>query len=184
MPQQTIKNSSQFLDPNKLFGFFSVEEGMKIADFGAGSGYITFMAAKLLGKRGIIYALDIKKSVISHLENEVKQKNIAQLKPVWTNLEMVSYNPIQEATIDIVLIITMLFQSVRHKEILTEAFRMLKHGGIVVIVDWKKMKTTFGPPVDERVDLEKLKEIAYTIGLNRLNEFEPSLYHFGIIFKK
>jgi ubiquinone/menaquinone biosynthesis C-methylase UbiE len=184
MPEQAIKNSSQFLDPTKLFEFFKIEEGMKIADFGAGSGYITFMAAKLLGKSGVIYALDIKKSVISHLKNEVKQRDVTQLKPIWTNLEMANCNPIQTGTIDIVLIITMLFQSIRHKEILTEAYRVLKPDGIIVIVDWKKEKTPFGPPVEERVPLEKIKEIAYAIGLNRLNEFEPSPYHFGIIFKK
>lgn len=184
MPEQPIKNPSHFLDPSALFTFFTVEEGMKIADFGAGSGYIAFKAAELVGKRGVVYALDIKKSIISHLDNEVRERNLTQVKPVWTNLELFNHNPIKESTIDIVLIVNMLFHSTKHTDILKEAYRTLKPGGILVVVDWKKVKIPFGPSIDERVTLEKLKEIAYTIGLNRFTEFEPSPYHFGIIFKK
>lgn len=178
------KDSPQFLNPDTIFTFFDIAEGMTIADFGTGSGHIAFKAAELVGRKGTIYALDIKKTVIAHLEHEIKQRGLHQVKPIWTNLEMVSYNPIKQSSVDIVLIINMLYQSTKYKEVFQEAYRVLKTGGLVVVIDWGKYHVPFGPPLDERVDIERLKQIVYAIEFNTQKEFKPGPYHFGIVFRK
>jgi ubiquinone/menaquinone biosynthesis C-methylase UbiE len=184
MAPEPTNQPINFFDPTNFLKHIEVREGMKIADFGAGNGHIAFKVAEIVGDKGIVYALDIKKNIIAHLENEAKHQGLHQVKPVWTDLEMIHYNPIASETVDIVLIINMLFQSNKHAAVLKEAYRILAPGGIVVIVDWKKTATPFGPPPDERVTLEKIKQIAYTIGLNRIKEFEPDPYHFGIVLRK
>lgn len=174
----------QFFDPNDILKEIGVEEGMTVADFGAGSGYITFLVAPLVGARGIVYALDVKKTVVNHIDAEVKARAIKNIKPVWTNLEVSGANPISSNSVDIVFIVNTLFQSRRHEEILEEAKRVAKPGGIIVIVDWRKESAPFGPPTDERVSIEKLKQISYDKGLNKIREFSAGKYHFGLVFKK
>jgi ubiquinone/menaquinone biosynthesis C-methylase UbiE len=174
----------QFLNPEQILKDIDLEAGMTIADFGAGSGYMSFKAAKLVGKNGSVDALDVKKSIIEHLQNEIKHQNLSNVKAVWTNLELINHNPIKDQSVDLVLIVNMLFQSNKHYQILKEAWRQLKSGGKILIIDWEKQATPFGPPKDERVDLEKLKQTAYSLGLNKIREFKPGPYHFGLVFKK
>lgn len=179
-----MNNAPLFLNPIQILKDLNIEEGMNIADFGAGSGYMVFPAAEMVGKKGLIYALDVNKTVIAHLQKEAKQKNFSNIKTIWTNLEMVNRNPIKPNAVDLVLIVNMLFESTKYYEIIKEACRILKPAGRVVIIDWIKQATPFGPSLDERVNLEKLKQTAYSLGLNKIKEFEPCPYHFGIVFKK
>lgn len=179
-----MDNAHLFLNPIQILKDLNIEQGMDVADFGAGSGYISFIAAEMIGKKGTLYAMDVKKTIIKHLQKEVKQQNLSNIKVVWTNLEMVSRNPVKPNAIDMVLIINTLFESHKYYEILKEAHRILKHGGKIAIIDWIKQATPFGPPLDERVNLEKLKQIAYSLGLNKIKEWNPGPYHFGLIFKK
>jgi len=179
-----MTDNAQFLDPTQILKDLNLEEGMIIADFGAGSGYMSFKAAEMVGKHGLVYALDVKKAVIEHLKNEIRRQGLDNVKSVWTNLEMVNYNPIKPGKVDIVMVVNMLFQSHKYADILAEAKRELKPGGKILVVDWKKTGAPLGPPVEERVDLEKIKQSAYTLELNKIREFEASPYHFGIVFKK
>ena len=68
--------TKDFLNPEKILKNLNLEAGMTIADFGAGSGYMSFKAAKLVGKNGSVNALDVKKSIIEHLKNEIKHQNL------------------------------------------------------------------------------------------------------------
>lgn len=182
--QKTTTAIQHFFDPDEILKEIGVEEGMTLADFGTGGGYITFRAAPLVGSKGLVYALDVKKSVVSHINAEVKARAVPNVKPVWTNLEIIGANPIAANSVDIVFIVNTLFQSRRHKAILKEAKRVAKPGGRIVIVDWRKESAPFGPPPDERVSIEKLKQIGYDEGLNKISEFSAGKYHFGIVFKK
>lgn len=179
-----MNNTPLFLNPIQILKDLNTEERMNVANFGAGSGYMVFPAAEMVGKKGTIYALDVNKTVIAHLQKEAKQKNLNNIKTVWTNLEIVSRNPIKPNAIDLVLIVNMLFESNKYYEVLKEACRILKPSGRIAIVDWIKQATPFGPPLDERVNLEKLKQTAYSLGLNKIKEIKPGPYHFGLIFKK
>lgn len=185
MPEEKpAVHDSQFLDPNQILKHLNLEEGMYIADFGAGSGYMTFQAADLVGPTGKVYALDVKKSVIEHIANEIKERQLTNVKAVWTDLELVGKNPIPASTIDVVMIVNMLFQSTRHFEIMKEAKRVLKPAGRTLVIDWEKRSAPFGPPVDERLNLDQFKEMTYNLGLNKVQEFEAGPYHFGLIFRK
>lgn len=186
MPQSNqIQPIQNFLDPHEIIKLLDVKEGMVVADFGAGSGYKTFEAAELVGKdKGMVYALDVKKSVIEHLKGEMRRRNISNVKPIWTDLEILGRNHIPPHSVDIVLIVNMLYQSMKHHNVLEEAARILKPGGQMVIIDWTSSNTPFGPPIDERVSIEKIKQIAYDLEFNKIKEFQAGQYHFGVIFKK
>ena len=177
-------DAPQFLSPDSFLKDLHIEEGMRIAEFGAGRGYIIFKVGELVGQKGCVYALDIQKSVISHLKDEITHRGTQNITPTWTNIELLGHNPVKNNELDMVLVVNMLFQSSKYKNIMEEAKRELKPGGEIVIIDWKKQSAPFGPPLEHRVDLEKLKRIAYSLELNKIREFEPGQYHFGIVFRK
>lgn len=184
MSTDNASHEGLFLDPKKILLDMDLTEGMYIADFGAGSGYMSFQAAEMVGPRGRVYALDVQKPVIEHINQEIKARHLANIKVIWTDLEMVGRNPIPASSIDLVLLVNTIFQSTKKNEMLKEVVRQLKPTGRLLVVDWKKTSAPFGPRVDERVDLEKFKELAYNLGLNKIQEFDAGPYHFGLVFRK
>ena len=57
-----------FIDPQNNIKQFNLSPGMKVADVGAGSGFNSFAAAKEVGEKGIIYAIDIQKDLLSKIK--------------------------------------------------------------------------------------------------------------------
>ena len=82
---------------------------------------------------------------------------------------------------DLILMTNLLFEVADIKKVLEEGKRVLKTGGKILAVDWKK-DVPFGPK--EKISPEKVKEIAKEIGLESEKEFEVSSYHWGLILVK
>src|SRR4030065_343557 len=49
-------------------------------------------------------------------------------------------------------------------DILAEAYRVLRHGGKALIVEWKAMDATIGPAKDTRIGQEDLTRLVHEIG--------------------
>ena len=58
----------ELIPPYKILEMIELEEGDKIADVGAGIGYFTIPASEIVGKKGMVYALDIELEMIEEIE--------------------------------------------------------------------------------------------------------------------
>lgn len=162
-----------------------ISEKMKVADLGCGtSGHFVFPVAKIVGKKGIIYAVDILKTVLETIAKRARIENYDNIKTIWSNLEIFGATKIESASIDISLLINTLYQSHKRAEIIREAIRLIKRGGKLVIVEWKNIAVPFGPSVEDRVDKELMISIANRLGMHLEEEFDAGQYHYGLIFVK
>lgn len=174
----------RFLNPTQILSQLDIKEGMTVADLGCGSGFLTLVSAKLVGTEGVVYAVDIQKSVISELRSKIKLYALRNIKPIRANLEILGQTKIADESVDFTLIVHVLHQTNKRKEILKEAKRMLKFKGKALIIDWKKTATPIGPPVKIRVDKETVRQEAEEIGLKYLNDIKTDEYHFGFLMEK
>ena len=161
--------------------------GQTVADLGTGrEGRFALAAGKTVGEYGKVWAIDISKDLLPSIETKAAMLGINNVHTLWSDLEMVgaSKSTIPDDSIDLAVVATVLYQSKKKKQIIEEAVRMTKSGGKIVVVDWKKIETPFGPPMTERVDPEDVKTIASGLGLLLLEEFEAGEYHYGMIFQK
>jgi len=173
------------IDANLIITKVRVGEKTKIADLGCGaSGHFIFAAAKIVGKKGLVYAVDILKTVLETINKRAKIENYDNVKTIWSNLEIFGATKIESGSLDIALLINTLYQSHKRAEIMREAIRMLKQGGKLVVAEWKNMVTPFGPPAEERVKRDLLIVAAKKLGLHQEEEFEAGQYHDGLIFIK
>jgi len=186
MPIATkIPGGNELLDPQKLLKEIGVTQGMKVGDLGCGGrGFFSLQAAKMVGQSGLVYAVDILKPVLKSVVNEARSMGIYNIKPVWSNLEVVGATKIKEGEIDIALVNNLLFQVKENRNVIREAKRLLKPEGKLMVVDWKKTDIPFGPPVEMRVSPEEVKKLAEKEGFELEKEFEAGTYHYGLIFKK
>ena len=172
------------MNPETTVTGFGIQPGMKIADFGAGTGFFTILMAKLVGETGQVTALDVLEPALESIRTQAKAEGLANIQTVRSNLEVVGSSNLAEGSQDLVLVKNMLFQSPNKAEIISEARRVLRPEGRLIVIDWKKGAGGLGPPDDLRSDESAISALVAGAGLTAVSSFPPDAFHFGLIFKK
>jgi len=167
-----------FLNPSEVLKNFELRKDMVAADFGCGSGGWVIPLAKKL-EDGKVFAIDILDESLSALRAKIKLEKIFNIEVLKSDVEKTSR--VLKNSCDLILMTNLLFEVADIKKVLEEGKRVLKTGGKILAVDWKK-DVPFGPK--EKISPEKVKEIAKEIGLESEKEFEVSSYHWGLILVK
>jgi ubiquinone/menaquinone biosynthesis C-methylase UbiE len=179
------KNTRVLFDINFILNKISLSERETIAELGCGNfGYFVFPAAKLIGDKGRLFAVDILKNTLEEIKKRAFQENLKQIETVWSNLEIFKGTKIESSSLDKALLINVLHQSTKKAEILRESVRMLKTGAKLLIIEWKSIDTPIGPDHKTRVSKQTIKEAAPKLGLVLEDDFEAGPYHYGLIFYK
>jgi len=179
-----IPGGNELINAEKLLKEAGIERGMKVADLGCGiRGYFALQAARLVGKQGLVYAVDILRSALKGVQSNARLLGISNIKVVWSDLEIYGATRIPKNSLDFALLINIFFQTRKREEIIKEAKRLTKDGGKILIVDWKK-ESNFGPKEKEKISPEEIKDIAQKFGLKLEKEFSAGPYHFALLFVK
>ncbi len=185
LTQSQVFGKSELLDANKILQqILGISPGQVVADLGGGGGMFALESARLVGEQGQVYVVDIMKNTLADIESQARMAGLHNIKTVWSNLEIVGAAKIKDAMADFALLTNVLFQSKKHREILNEAYRLLKIGGMLLIIDWRDTKPGFTPPSDLQVDPQDIINQAQQLGYNLVQDFPAGTYHFGLIFVK
>ncbi len=173
-----------FMNPDKIVGGFGITEGMVVADFGSGAGYFTILLGQKVGPNGKVYALDIQESALDNVRVKAKSAGLENVETIRSNLEVPGSSGLADNSQDMVLLANILFQSEQKADILKEAARVLKKGGFLVVIDWKRAAGGFGPPDNLRTDEFTMRSLVLGGGLVLENEIDAGQFHYGMKFKK
>lgn len=180
-----IPGGNELINAKEFLAKVGISEGMRVGDLGCGArGYFALQAAKMVGKRGLVYAVDILQSALEGVMGNARLLGIDNLKTVWADLAKYKATKIPAGSLDFALLINILFQADKDDDIIKEAVRLIKPNGKLVICDWKKTSAPFGPLVKYRPDPEELKRVLDEFGWATKKEFEAGPYHFALIFEK
>ncbi len=180
-----VSGGNELLNPEKILKKIGIGFGNKIADFGCGgAGFFTLAAARMTGDKGVVYAVDVLKPVLASVESKAFLNGIRNIKTIWSNLEIYKATRIPDKTVDLALLINVLFQSEKKLDLLKECLRTIKKGGRFVIIDWKAIGAPLGPPPKMRMPEEEIRKLASTLNLEEEEYFEAGTYHYAFIFKK
>jgi ubiquinone/menaquinone biosynthesis C-methylase UbiE len=182
MPE--IKKTALF-DIAAILSKMGIGERQHVAELGCGNfGFFVFPLARLVGRQGKVYAVDILKPTLDEITREAKKNNLSQIIPVWSNLEIFKATKIETNSLDVALLVNTLHQSEKKIEILREAIRLLKRGGQLLIIEWKNTDLPLGPSPERRINLDSLKNATPKLGLSLKEEFTAGPYHYGLILTK
>jgi ubiquinone/menaquinone biosynthesis C-methylase UbiE len=181
-----MQNLEKNLHPKELLKELGVREGMVVGDFGCGlRGTFTFTSAEIVGGRGVVYAVDIIKDTLKTIEGQAKIDGYEKIiKPIWSNLEKVGAITLADNSLDFGILVNTLFQNEHQNEILREAHRLLKEGGILFVADWLPHSPVAKTEIKYLVDQNKILQSANSFGFTLVKEFLPWDYHFGLVFRK
>jgi len=168
-----------FLNPNEVLNQLKLLGEMIAADFGSGSGGWAIPLAKRL-KFGKVYAVDILEEPLSALKSKAEIQKVYNIETINSNVEKGIKLP--DLSCDLVLLTNLLFQVDDKKRVLTEAKRVLKKGGKILVVDW--LPEALQGPREGRVSPDEVKKIAKNLNLKLEKEFQAGVFHYGLVFTK
>lgn len=168
-----------FLNPEQVLKQLKLQEEMNAADFGSGSGGWAIPLAKKL-EGGKVYAVDLLEEPLSALRAKINLGRITNIQIIRADVEK-GVN-IFEESLDLVLMTNLLFEVEDIKKVLQEGKRLLKRGGKILVVDWKK-DAPLGPK-GKRISVEEIKKTAKDLNLKSEKEFSAGTYHFGLVLVK
>src|SRR3989344_5278301 len=132
--------AQKFLDPEKLLFSVPVTSDMVVADFGCGNGYYSVAAAKIVGKKGQVYALDILEDALSQTATLAKLNSIPNITTRQCDLEKLGACQIPDTSCDFAIISSILHQLENKENVIREAYRVLKTGGKLIVVDGSRLR--------------------------------------------
>ncbi len=173
-----------FADPERVVEQLLLTEGMTVADFGAGAGFLAVRAAERVGKSGKVFVVDIQKELLTKATNLAKQHHLDTLVFVHADLESEAGTGLQGASLDVVIVSNLLFQVEHPDRVIKEAFRILQKGGRMLVVDWRGSFSSMGPEPQHVFPEDETKAMALAAGFSFLNDIDAGSYHYGLVFRK
>lgn len=177
--------SNKFIDPERVLFAAGLTAGQTVADFGAGSGYYTFAAGKIVGDQGSVLAVDVLEATLEHVSAEARLKGLRNIRTVRADLEQEnSLATVPSGSVDMVVFANILHQIKNQKSIMAQAYRLLKTGGKLVLIEWNQSHSPIGPPAIERIHEADAVSTAGGASFKPAGTFATDSYHYGLMFIK
>lgn len=174
---------SKFINPAAVIAQTGLKSGMVAADLGCGNGFYVLPAAQLVGPEGLIYAVDVVESKLAATISIVNQFGYKNVKVIRADLT----KPLLEipaGTVDLAIIGNVLHEISDKNSLLKNAYKILSTNSGLLVVEWKKELTPFGPPVSKRIEQQQLEIMLMQMGFKKHSELEADGYHYAILFEK
>jgi ubiquinone/menaquinone biosynthesis C-methylase UbiE len=142
----------QTVNPDLIWNALDLRGPKTLIDIGVGTGFFAVPFCRKM-EGGKIYACDISDEMLRWMNEHLPQDVRSCVIPVKMEESVV---PLPDGIADLVYMINLHHELERPREIVREAQRLLKKGGKLLIIDWKKKETPEGPPVSIRVTEEDI----------------------------
>jgi len=174
--------TSSFSEPRENVLHLGLREGMKVGDFGAGSGHYARAAAAMVGTGGKVYAIDVQENVLKHLKLNTHTAHHGIIDTIWGDIEKPGGTHLRDASLDAVILANTLFQVEDRPGLLGEIRRVLKLDGKLMVVDWAGSYGGIGPAPDAVVTEHDAEAFFINGGFHKVKSFRAGPHHYGVIF--
>jgi ubiquinone/menaquinone biosynthesis C-methylase UbiE len=178
------KSSFDIIDKEKVFAALGLKKDTVMLDVACGVGKYSVAASDIIGNEGVIYAVDLWEDGINALKQTIGEKGIKNIRPLLSDVN--KHVPAEDRSIDVALMATVLHDLIEvntEKGTLKEIKRVLKPGGKLVIIEFKKMEGPPGPPVAIRLTPEETEKIVSVYGFKQEEVFDAGQFHYLSVFK-
>lgn len=175
-----------FSDPNKIVDQLTLLPGEHIADLGAGSGGYTLAIARKLKGRGNtkVFSVDVQKPLLERISSQAEEEHLESIHTIWGDIEVMKGTRLRDDSVDLAIIANTLFQVEDKKITLKEAYRILKPGGRLLVIDWAESFGNIGPKDSEVLSFETAKLLCEETGFSFDHTIEAGEHHYGFINRK
>jgi len=167
-------------NPEAILVDIGLRSGFTFLDIGCGDGFFALPAARLVGKKGKVYGLDLNDGTIGRLRRKAVKEGLRNLN---LSVGEAEETVLCEACADIVFFGIVLHDFKDPAKVLMNAKRMLKPNGRLIDLDWKKESMEFGPPLQIRFSEDEAVSRIEAAGFRIEAVKNAGPYHYIIIAK-
>jgi ubiquinone/menaquinone biosynthesis C-methylase UbiE len=113
-----------------------VREGTTFLDFGCGTGSFSIPAARIIGSRGKVYALDCFSKQLQIVNKQSSKAGLRNIETILSN----GRTGLPDESVDVVWMCDVLHELPEKHEVMKELHRILKKGGVLAVYDGMKGK--------------------------------------------
>ena len=159
--------------------------GSVAVDLGCGSGHYTRELCRLTAPDGTVYAVDIQKDLLDRLAHTLADEGYSRVEVVWGDIDQRGGTKLRSACADMVVMSNVLFQLENKSGGISEAVRLLRPAGRLLVVDWTESHFGIGPDqalvVDEQAGrsiIEQSTDVVFE------KEIPAGAYHWALVYQK
>jgi ubiquinone/menaquinone biosynthesis C-methylase UbiE len=165
--------------PDRIMDALGIAEGSFVADLGAGGGWFTIRLARRVGPNGLVYAEDIQRQMIEAIDRRVRREEIRNVALVLGTAE----DPrLPVAALDAALMVDAYHEVENKLAFLRNVKLALKPNGRIGIVEFKNDGGGPGPPMEQRIEPQRVIEHARQAGLRLISQETFLPYQYLLVF--
>ena len=119
-----------FRNPYRLLQAAGLKPGQTVLEVGCGPGFFTIPTARIVGEKGMVYALDINPLAIRRVTGKIQKQAISNVKPMLANA---ADTALPEESVDIAFLFGLPRIAGGRENLFAEMHRVLKPGAILVL---------------------------------------------------
>ena len=184
-PKGAGRSSFELIDSAKFFRELDLKKGITFLDLACGWGTYSLAVAKIIGRDGRVYAVDLWQEGISSLKSKAAAKGIQNITALVSDVS--HHIPVEKVSIDVGLLATVLHDFVgEHVErgVLKEISRVIKPEGTLAILEYKKNDGPPGPPKSVRLSPKEVDKLLSPYGFKQRRVTGVGPNHYLQIFNK
>jgi ubiquinone/menaquinone biosynthesis C-methylase UbiE len=152
---------------SKIVSLLGLKEGDKVADIGCGPGYYDYKFSKLVGRKGRVYAIDIKQEHLDFVDQFVRDQGIGNIQTVLSKTNDICVDDRVDVAFMCSLyhIIYTLASETERGQFIESIRRALKEDGALVVVDNGPVEDTelpyHGPYIAKELIISQLQQYGF-----------------------
>ncbi len=173
------KTTKNILNAVEVLTATGLKSGDIFLDAGCGDGYVSLEASSIVGDDGNVYALDVYPESIETVKKEIGARNLGNMDAILADITETI--PLAESSVDTVLMANVLHGFVSEGDVdvvMKNISKVLKHGGVFAVVEFRKVEGNIGPPYDVKISPEDVSNILTEYGFDISDTQLIGEYHY------
>ncbi len=166
---------------DQILSEIGLQPGMTLVDLGCGDGFFSLPAARIIGPTGLVYAIDASAEAISSLNEHAAAAGFTNIRTFVADAEE---SVLCDKCADVALMANVLHDFEHPLSVLANARKMLKPGGVLADLDWKKEpQQVHGPPLAKRLNQAEASSLLSQAGFKVFKSSLSGPFHYLLLAK-
>ncbi len=151
------------MPPEETLVKAGIKPGDTVLDLGCGMGYFAVPASRMVGPKGMVYAVDASGVMLAELRSKASREGLFNIRTSQTPIGKLE---LPEAGYTLALLVIVLHEVDDKKSFLAALAAGLKPGARLAVIEWKKAETPAGPPLKERISEDEMQVLLKKAGFS------------------
>ncbi|MCW8800517.1 MAG: class I SAM-dependent methyltransferase [Desulfobacter sp.] len=184
-PKGAGKSSFDLINSDILKDVLPVKSGSVVLDLACGKGIYSMFLSEIIGDTGLVYAVDLWQEGLQLLDKEIEDKNINNILPMLN--DATAEIEIDDYSVDVCLMATVLHdfgEMNKSGAVLEQMKTILKPGGHLAVIEFKKIDGPPGPPKKIRLSEDETEKMVAGYGFRTVRTEDIGEYNYLMLFKE